>query len=54
MSYSEVYYHGQHCLQKKESISELTKADGAYNWIKGDQIHFRYELLEILGEGSFG
>ena len=22
--------------------------------MKGDQIHFRYELLDLLGEGSFG
>jgi len=37
-----------------ESFDEFTKQDGAYNWIKGDQIHFRYEILELLGEGSFG
>ena len=42
MSYSEIFYFGQNCIQKKDSLSELTKSDGAYNWLKGDQIHFRY------------
>ena len=30
------------------------KPDGGYAWIKGDQVQFRYELLEMLGDGSFG
>ena len=54
MSYSEIYYYGQNCQQKRESLPDLSKPDGAYNWTKGDQIHFRYEIIGILGEGSFG
>lgn len=54
VSYNEVYYYGQNCSLKKPTLIELTKQDGGYNWVKGDQIHFRYEILELLGEGSFG
>jgi len=25
-----------------------------YPWVKGDHISFRYEIIDLLGEGSFG
>lgn len=42
VSYTEVYYYGQNCSIKKATLNQLTKPDGGYNWVKGDQIHFRY------------
>lgn len=54
VAYTEVYYYGQNCSLKKSSLNDLTKQDGGYNWLKGDQVHFRYEILDLLGEGSFG
>ena len=32
----------------------MIKGDGGYAWLKGDQIHFRYEFVDLLGDGSFG
>ena len=49
-----VYYFGQNCRKKKSRIQDLTKKDGSYNWTKGDHIYYRYEFINILGEGSFG
>lgn len=25
-----------------------------YPWVKGDHVAYRYEFIEVLGEGSFG
>lgn len=52
--YTQVYYYGQNCAKKWHTVAEFTKSDGGYNWLKGDQVQFRYEILDQLGEGSFG
>lgn len=54
VSYAQIYYYGQNCTKKWHTVAELTKSDGGYNWVKGDQVQFRYEILDQLGEGSFG
>ncbi len=41
-------------MKKKENHKEMTKDDGGYVWSKGDHIAYRYEILDELGEGSFG
>jgi serine/threonine protein kinase len=53
--FEEVYYSGQNCGAK--TYNPLLKAkdgDEGYPWVKGDHVAYRYELVEVLGEGSFG
>lgn len=54
MNYTEIYYFGQNCSKKHQVLLEMSKPDGSYNWLIGDHINFRYEFVEIMGEGSFG
>ena len=50
-SYPEVFYVGK-ALKKHEGKYDDEK--GYYRTFVGDQIAFRYEILHILGDGSFG
>ena len=54
--YEEVYYYGQNCQQKLFGVTRKKEKeeDDGYPWVKGDHIHYRYELVDVLGEGSFG
>ncbi|OMJ74478.1 hypothetical protein SteCoe_26579 [Stentor coeruleus] len=50
--YKELYYFG---LEKKTKETFIkTDEDGYYKVIIGDHLLFRYEILEELGQGSFG
>ena len=50
-SYSEIFYVGK-ALKKHEGKYDDEK--GYYRTFVGDHIAYRYEILHILGDGSFG
>ena len=49
--YEQVYFIGDFI---KKNHGKLEEEDGAYKAFNGDQIAFRYEILQLLGKGSFG
>lgn len=49
--YPEIYFIGEYI---KKNHGKLQEEDGGYKANPGDQIVFRYEILELLGKGSFG
>ena len=57
--YSQVYFVGQHA-KKRQGIpggpnnSGFDDDSGSYQMISHDHIAYRYEILKILGKGSFG
>ena len=55
LGYSEIYYLGL-CLDRKEPIKSQVFDDdrGDYKIMIGDQISYRYEIVQVLGRGSFG
>ncbi|ORX81064.1 kinase-like protein [Basidiobolus meristosporus CBS 931.73] len=55
-NFPKVYYCGQNC-QKKPCLSETYGFDddrGDYQIVLNDHLQYRYEILEVLGKGSFG
>ena len=48
--YKELFYLG--CGRKAEKV--LIDSDGFYKIVIGDHLAYRYEILDILGKGSFG
>ncbi|KNC25276.1 Dual specificity tyrosine-phosphorylation-regulated kinase 2 [Lucilia cuprina] len=59
--YKEIWYFGQHAnknYSNKVSASTTNSGyddeNGNYKIIEHDHIAFRYEILEIIGKGSFG
>ncbi|KAH8314568.1 hypothetical protein KR059_012951, partial [Drosophila kikkawai] len=60
--YKEVYYFGQHASKnynKPAPTANTTNLgydddNGNYKIIEHDHIAFRYEILEVIGKGSFG
>lgn len=59
LDYREVYYLGQGSDKIQPSLSQrfnygFDDEKGDYNVIQGDHISYRYEILRILGKGSFG
>eukprot|EP00826_Nyctotherus_ovalis_P026954 TRINITY_DN2100_c0_g2_i7.p1 TRINITY_DN2100_c0_g2~~TRINITY_DN2100_c0_g2_i7.p1 ORF type:complete len:319 (+),score=93.10 TRINITY_DN2100_c0_g2_i7:290-1246(+) len=55
LDYQTVYYMGNGIA--KANLEPLTGYDddkGDYNTYVGEQINYRYEILDILGKGSFG
>lgn len=58
MQYEHVYYYGQNSgVGKKwwtKDHAKREKEEEGYMWVKGDHIAYRYEFLDVLGEGSFG
>lgn len=60
-NYSEIYYCGQNA--KRKHMATVEKPDqnhgfdderGDYNVINRDHLAFRYEIIDLLGRGSFG
>ena len=58
LSYSEVYYIGISCKKIKNNVNSANYGyddeRGDYKVTIGDHISYRYEVLKILGQGSFG
>ncbi|KAF8923114.1 hypothetical protein BGZ58_003340 [Dissophora ornata] len=59
--YPEVYYVGQNCRHKKAASMDASNSNfgfdderGDYLIINHDHLMFRYEILDMLGKGSFG
>ncbi|KAI8597376.1 dual specificity tyrosine-phosphorylation-regulated kinase 4-like protein [Dissophora ornata] len=59
--YPQVYYVGQNCRHKKPASMEATQNNfgfdderGDYLIINHDHLMYRYEILDMLGKGSFG
>ena len=61
VDYKDIYFCGTH--NAKKHIGDLSEAAsnfgydddrGDYNIITGDHIAYRYEIVDILGKGSFG
>ncbi|KAF9434239.1 hypothetical protein BGZ76_008349 [Entomortierella beljakovae] len=59
--YSQVYYVGQNCRHKKPASLESSNSNfgfdderGDYQIINHDHLMYRYEILDMLGKGSFG
>ena len=58
-SYSQVYFIGQHA-KKKDGIPGGPKNggydddQGSYQMVVHDHVAYRYEVLKVLGKGSFG
>eukprot|EP00158_Paraphelidium_tribonemae_P004940 Partr_v1_DN27068_c0_g1_i2_m29105 putative dual-specificity tyrosine-(Y)-phosphorylation regulated kinase len=52
--FPDIYYYGQHCKGKLGTIEDYDDSRGDYQIIVGDQIAYRYEVLDLLGKGSFG
>ncbi|KAH8287883.1 hypothetical protein KR018_006030, partial [Drosophila ironensis] len=60
--YKEVWYFGQHAIKnynKPAPTANTTNLgydddNGNYKIIEHDHIAFRYEILEVIGKGSFG
>ncbi|KAG0347864.1 hypothetical protein BG004_006737 [Podila humilis] len=59
--YPQVYYVGQNCRHKKPASLEASHSNfgfdderGDYLIVNHDHLMFRYEVLDMLGKGSFG
>ena len=46
-----VYYLSK---QPKKEVSDFDDENGDYNITLGDDVEYRYEIIEILGKGTFG
>lgn len=58
LSYSEIYYFGLGSKKVKNNLNSTNYGyddeRGDYKVVIGDHIGYRYEVLKILGQGSFG
>ncbi|KAG0368377.1 hypothetical protein BGZ54_002043 [Gamsiella multidivaricata] len=59
--YPQIYYVGQNCRHKRAASMEASNSNfgfdderGDYLIINHDHLMFRYEVLDMLGKGSFG
>ncbi|KAF9206834.1 hypothetical protein BGZ49_001726 [Haplosporangium sp. Z 27] len=59
--YPQVYYVGQNCRNKKATSMDANNSNfgfdderGDYLIVNHDHLMFRYEILDMLGKGSFG
>ncbi|KAI7824412.1 kinase-like domain-containing protein [Gamsiella multidivaricata] len=59
--YPQVYYVGQNCRHKKPASMEASNSNFGYDDERGDylivnhdHLMYRYEVLDMLGKGSFG
>ena len=59
LSYPQVYFIGQHA-KKREGVPGAPKNggydddQGSYQMVVHDHVAYRYEVLKVLGKGSFG
>jgi len=55
MSFQSVYYIGtQKSKWTRMALKDFDDSKGDYLFIPGEQLQFRYEVQNILGQGSFG
>ena len=61
IDYKDIYFYGTKDAKKHEADLTTDAANfgydddrGDYNIVKGDHILYRYEIVDILGKGSFG
>jgi hypothetical protein len=58
LSYGEIYYIGIRAKKVKNNLNSVNfgydDERGDYKVVVGDQIAYRFEILKILGQGSFG
>lgn len=61
VDYKEIYFCGTQSAQKFEGNAEAVSTNfgydderGDYNIVLGDHLAYRYEVIDILGKGSFG
>lgn len=57
LEYKEIWYLGFHCSKTYETKGPNNGFDdekGNFNLYKGDHVAYRYEILQLLGKGSFG
>lgn len=60
LDYPQIYFVGQHAQKKPATPEQATNnfgfddERGDYNIIMQDHLCYRYEILEVLGKGSFG
>ena len=51
IKYEQVYFFGH---QVKKLSEDFCDNNGAYKAVIGDHLGFRYEILELIGKGTFG
>lgn len=60
LGYPQICFIGRHGIKKVESScledhnNGYDDENGDYNIVIGDHIAYRYEVVELLGSGSFG
>jgi dual specificity tyrosine-phosphorylation-regulated kinase 2/3/4 len=59
LDYTTIYYTGQRNKKLKPNASGQSNYGydderGDYNIVMGDHIRYQYEVIEMLGKGSFG
>ena len=53
INYKEIYYMGFKC-PKQENSNNFDDENGNFKLYKNDHIAYRYEVIQLLGRGSFG
>lgn len=54
LDYRHIYFTGHVGRQHHRHMNNFDDENGDYKVVKGDHIAYRYEILEVLGQGSFG
>lgn len=60
MEYPQIYFVGNHAQKRQATIEQQTcnhgydDDRGDYHIVLRDHLVYRYEVLEVLGRGSFG
>ena len=52
-SFKEIFYMGFKC-PKSDNGNSFDDENGNFKLFKGDHIYYRYEIIQLLGRGSFG
>lgn len=53
LNYRKVYFVGSRA-KKHLSTAHFDGKDGNYNVVSHDHIAYRYEVIRVIGQGSFG
>ncbi|OMJ91102.1 hypothetical protein SteCoe_6467 [Stentor coeruleus] len=53
LNFKDIYYMGFKC-PRNEIPNSFDDENGNYKLYKGDHISYRYEIIQLLGKGSFG